>query len=78
MQVVEDCFGDILDLIDRWNVSKVPGFMVWSNDAVGNNLVGAETLGLRIFNALNRAAELASRPDIITQGAIDAFVAAER
>ncbi|POM79287.1 Hypothetical protein PHPALM_3092 [Phytophthora palmivora] len=70
MQLVEDGFGDLLDLIDRWKTSK-------PNDAVGKNFVGADTLGLCMFNALKRAAELAGHPDIITQGDIDAFVAAE-
>ncbi|POM73412.1 Hypothetical protein PHPALM_9743 [Phytophthora palmivora] len=78
MQLVEDGFGDLLDLIDRWKTSKVPKFIdFWPDDAVGKNLVGADTLGLCMFNALKRAAELAGRPDIITQGDIDAFVAAE-
>ncbi|GMF64558.1 unnamed protein product [Phytophthora lilii] len=77
-QLRRDGFGASLDLVDQFKLSGYRRFSEWwPSDEGGKNAVGADTLGLCMFNALRRAAELAGRPDVITQDDIDAFVAAE-
>ncbi|KAE9048980.1 hypothetical protein PR003_g146 [Phytophthora rubi] len=49
----------------------------WPKDEFGKRAIGASARGLCMFRALKRAAELAGRPDIITQDDIDTFVADE-
>ncbi|GMF41753.1 unnamed protein product [Phytophthora fragariaefolia] len=46
-------------------------------DEFGKRAIGADARDLCLFIALKRAAELAGRPDIITQDDIDTFVADE-
>ncbi|EGZ22481.1 hypothetical protein PHYSODRAFT_330265 [Phytophthora sojae] len=48
-----------------------------NEDEFGKRAIGADARGLCMFNALKRAAELAGRPDIVTQDDIDTFVADE-
>ncbi|KAG3050395.1 hypothetical protein PI124_g24094 [Phytophthora idaei] len=65
-------------LVDRWKASKIKLFEnFWRNDEFGKCCLGADSTGLCMFSALKRAAELAGRPDIVTQSDIDKFVADE-
>ncbi|KAG3088372.1 hypothetical protein PI124_g17776 [Phytophthora idaei] len=65
-------------LVDRWKASKIKLFEnFWRNDEFGKYCLSADPTGLCMFNALKRAAELAGRPDIVTQSDIDKFVADE-
>ncbi|KAG3111383.1 hypothetical protein PI124_g9550 [Phytophthora idaei] len=67
-----------MDLVDRWNVSKVEkSETFWNSDEFGKYCHGADTSGLCMFNALKRAAKLSGRLDIVTQRDIDEFVAVE-
>lgn len=74
-QLREDNFNDEMDLVDRWKASEIEHFeQFWKVDTYGSFLLGADGQNLCMFNALKRAAELAGRPDIITQQDIDDFV----
>ncbi|KAI9985428.1 hypothetical protein PInf_004786 [Phytophthora infestans] len=67
-----------LDLLDRWKASDVKTFKgFWPKDEYGKRAIGADARGLCMFTALKRAAELAGRPDIVTQDDFDKFVADE-
>ncbi|KAI9986120.1 hypothetical protein PInf_025026 [Phytophthora infestans] len=71
----EDGFAEEVDLVDRWKDSSVPLFEdFWRDDQVGVGLLGADDDGLCVPNAFKRAAELAGRPDLVTQQDIDQYV----
>ncbi|GMF53722.1 unnamed protein product [Phytophthora fragariaefolia] len=77
-QLLDDGFADEVDLVDRWKESGDEKFKdFWPKDKFGKRVIGADARGLYMFTALKCAAELASRPDIITQDNIDTFVADE-
>ncbi|KAJ8569149.1 hypothetical protein ON010_g6112 [Phytophthora cinnamomi] len=74
--LLEDGFKGNIDLIDRWkasNVRELESFCVDSED--DQKLIAASTAGHCMFEALNTAASLAGRPDIVTNKDIDIFVA---
>ncbi|KAE8982940.1 hypothetical protein PR003_g23197 [Phytophthora rubi] len=72
---MEDGFAEEIELVDRWKVSTIATFEdFWRQDKDGVALIGADTEGHCLFNALIRAAELAGRPDVVTQQDVDQFV----
>ncbi|KAE9334553.1 hypothetical protein PR003_g13460 [Phytophthora rubi] len=76
--LMADGFASEIDLVDRWKASGEPKFETfWRQDDFGKRSIGANMTGLCMINALKRAAELAGRPDIVTQLDIDTFVADE-
>ncbi|GMF42167.1 unnamed protein product [Phytophthora fragariaefolia] len=73
--LLEDGFEKNIDLIDRWknsNIRDLDSFCVGSEE--DQKLIAADMNGLCMFAAIKKAAELAGRPDIVTDEDIDAFV----
>uniref|UniRef100_H3H7T1 Uncharacterized protein n=1 Tax=Phytophthora ramorum TaxID=164328 RepID=H3H7T1_PHYRM len=75
--LLEDGFDDEVGLIDRWkaaaNVKDLESFC--HGDEFGERLLAASTAGTCVFEAFKKAAELAGRPDIVTDADIADFIA---
>ncbi|POM64152.1 Hypothetical protein PHPALM_20357 [Phytophthora palmivora] len=66
--LLEDGFMKELDLVDRWKNAETGRFDdSCRDDEFGKFTIGADVSGLCLFNAFNRAAEVAGRPDIVSQ-----------
>ncbi|KAE8895491.1 hypothetical protein PF010_g12202 [Phytophthora fragariae] len=73
-RLAEDDFKVDMDLVDRWKASKFDTFEeFWKQGKVGFGLLGADEERLCLFDTLKGAAQLARRPDVITQQYIDQF-----